>query len=272
MKVVHTLGVLIVVAVGGYWLGQSRTGPDHTLAANSAVTSGPNNLGSPVVPSDPIVGFSPAQIDLGQQPWGRSVLFELTFVNGSDREVGISGVETSCGCLVLDGDSYTGASVAPHTSLTIAVRLDVERTPGPIRRLVQLTTNEGTPPFTANVDVDVVPTYSFSPDSVDFGHVDLESPEPGPTALVAFASESFELDGEAVTDCDWFSADVVWQDDGTAALRLRVLSNRLPSGRSAGIVTIRTTDPLVPRAVLPVRVRGIQALAPVPRRVLLVGG
>jgi len=246
-------------------LGCGRNQPRKLQASTSpepdALTSA-NGLES--------VGFDPQEIDLGQQLWGRTVPVTLMFVNGAERGLRVSEVAASCGCLVLDKDLYKATGIPAHGSLTIEADLEVGLSLGTLRRAVEITTDEGAQ-FTGVIVAEVVPTYCFSPELVDFGRVGTESAEAGTTAVVAFESDFVQIEGQPVPDCPWLEAEIVPQGEHAREIRLRVLAERLPFDRSVAHVTVYTTDAFVPRRVLQVRATGVQDLAPVPRRVVLMG-
>ena len=116
-----------------------------------------------------------------------------------------------------------------------------------------------------------MPTYQVSLGLVDFGDIDiLDDNSEEKREIVTFSSETVELSGPVVTDCDWLAATVT-QRSGSLDILLTVLREQLAVGPSHGTLTIPTTDGVRPEFVVRVIVRGVMRIMPYPSEVFLFG-
>ncbi len=106
---------------------------------------------------------------------------------------------------------------------------------------------------------------------VDFGDIDiLDDNAQKSREILTFTSETVELSGPVVIDCDWLAATVA-QRSGSVDILLSVVRERLSVGRSHGTVTIPTTDGVRPEFPVRVIVRGVMSIIPYPSEVFLFG-
>lgn len=133
----------------------------------SPTKSGGGGIHSPVplaAFAEKIVGFVPARIDLGTQPWASVLPLELEFVNGGDSPVVISSISTTCNCAVFDSAAMSGRSVAPGETLQVSGSLETGSHAGALARSVTLTTNDQRQ-FVATLFVEVTGSWAVSADS-----------------------------------------------------------------------------------------------------------
>lgn len=135
-------------------------------------------------------------------------------------------------------EQYAGAIVAAGASLSLPGELDLGSQPGTVHRNVDVLLQDGR---SAHADIvsDVFPTYTVSPDRVEFGRIeDLTRPEP---IVISFRSET----GARLLRV---SADVPWLLLGLRRLNYcyEVVAaldpDLLPSGHSHGRIILHSDD------------------------------
>jgi hypothetical protein len=216
------------------------------------------------------VGFEPAQIDLGDQLWAQVVPVTLTFVNRGTSGLTIESAHSSCDCTVIEGGAFQGRAVTPGESLPVDVKLDTQKSPGLKARRIDLTAASGVR-YSAVIRVNVVGTWSITPDALDFGEVVLDDGEDDPRATVLYESDTDNLLDISTSGAAWIEVQPNPADQGRIEILVRLVKARLAAGQNSASLVVGTDCALKPSAVVFLKARGVHELAISPTQVLLVG-
>lgn len=220
--------------------------------------------------STPPVAFDPAEIDLGNVPWNKSVDVSLRLVNKAAEATTISRVASSCGCMAVDAERYVDSPLGSGESREIVARLNTEKTPGPKVRSVSATLADGTV-RTATIRVNVIGTWTVSADRVEFPDVWLDaSPRPEINdQIVEFRSESDSLSAVGPPTVPWLEAHVDHAAPQFAEIVFRVKPEFVQPGINSTMVILRTTCSEKPDSTIHVRVVGLRSVNVIPERLFL---
>ncbi len=216
-------------------------------------------------PVDPI-GFRPAIIDLGRQPWHSTAGFMAEFVNGGPTPVTIAGLHASCGCTGINPANYVEKTVAPGESIEISGTLDIGNRLGKRTSEVELLLADGTVYF-LQITYDGYPTYTFRPARLTFSGVQLDGDQ-APFGTILFSSPSVDV-LSVESDDTWLRTTRRKRGSGETEIVITLSLEDLKHGKQFGKVTVLTDDPYRPRFVIPVMAEGTAALRPVPAYLLL---
>lgn len=218
-----------------------------------------------------LVGFDPADIDLGDHLWDEVVPFQLKFINRGAEALTVSSVTASCGCTVIGGDVAAGDTVAPGQALDLSGTLNTQKTAGTKRRVVTLVAASGAQ-YSATLTVNIHGTYELAPDVLDFGEVDLEAPSSAdPNLVFSFTSIADSLEGSPTPKVPWLESKVVEAAPGKTVILVALRRDQLAPGLNTGTVCVQTTSKVKPAACVYVRARTVRALTATPEHVFLVG-
>jgi hypothetical protein len=195
-------GVIVAAVAGAYVYGRFH-GADRSSA--QAEQGG-------------YAGFEPAQIDLGDQLWAQVVPVALTFVNRGASPITIESAQSSCDCTVIEGGVFRGRRVTPGESLPVEVKLDTQKSPGLKARRIDLTAASGAR-YSAVIRVNVVGTWSITPDALDFGEVVLDDAEEDPHATVLYESATDNLLDVSTSGAAWTEAQPIPTDHDGIGIR-----------------------------------------------------
>jgi len=241
MAVRQGLAVLVLLIAGG------------TVYFLSDADSAPASRGQ--------TGFVNASIDLGRHFWKAEVPFELEFVNHSPSAVDIAEIKSSCDCTVIDKEKFPTQSVAPGATLSIPGTLHAGTRPGEKKRTITLVSASGAT-FTAELHIEVAPSYTLSRGVVKFAVLDDEPV----VEEVRFESDVSQMIGQPISDSPWLTAET----DGDL-IRLTVDPSLVPpTGRSMAHVSIQTHDVHVPVVTLPVAVSKLSDINVYPPRLFVI--
>jgi hypothetical protein len=249
------VGLLIAAAAGAYVYGRFSPNNNKTITETQVAA---------------FVGFEPAQIDLGDQPWAQVIPVQLMFVNRAASPIVIESAESSCDCTVIENNAYRGRAVSAGESLGLDVKLDTQKSPGPKARRVDLTTASGAR-YSAVIRVNVQGTWSLTPDTIDFGDVVLDDGEDGPTGVVVFESDADELKDVSAAGAPWLVVSTAPADAGRVAISLRVAKALLATGQNSASVVVETSCAVKANAAVYVKARAVHELSTAPAQVTLVG-
>ncbi|MFQ5422818.1 MAG: DUF1573 domain-containing protein [Phycisphaerae bacterium] len=248
------LAAFVVMTFGAFYLGLRSPGAVPVVVAR--------------VHSAPAVSLDPTELDFGPQPWGIEIPFHMTLRNATNDPITIERTETSCACTVVN-KGHAGRVVGPSETVVFDLTLETRYRPGEKMETFTVTPAGGDP-LTCRLRVDVTPTYRVEPDDLDFGDVAMAG-DAEPSRLLTFVSHAGRrIVGVPEADAAWLRAAVADRPDHTEIL-VRVLGNRLPPGVSTASLVITTNDPARPQTSVYVTARGVQALAPDPPHVFLMG-
>ena len=209
-------------------------------------------------------GFEPGVVNLGRIPSNTRASFILAFTNRSDHALRFSEVRTSCGCAVVDRDSFLAQVVPPAGVIELQGSIDAGVAAGELERTVTATDEHGQA-YAAMLRLEVAATYRFTPRVVNLGK---RSSTDGTIATsILFQSDTCKLIGAVLSDSDWLSATL----DGDQVV-VAVDTSRLPAGMSIGRVTVRTDDMYLPSFSVPVSVSKTSAIILTPSHVFLLNG
>jgi hypothetical protein len=222
--------------------------------------------------ADDFVGFEPAEIDLGEQPWGEVIPVEFTFVNLGTEHVVIESLESCCGFAIVPENEreWEGRVVEPSETVALLANLHTQTRTGPRTRSITAVSDSGER-YTARVEVDVQGTWSIEPDTLDFGNVYLDGESEPDPLLVTFASQSDVFLGVEVPDAPWLDCLVAERGEGVTELLFPMNRRELAPGVSTASVVVKTDNPVKPAGVVYVRARGAYRLVACPSEVFLVG-
>jgi len=219
------------------------------------------------------VGFEPAEIDLGDVPWARTIPFRLVLVNRAKESFTVVSAQSTCDCTVIDQRSYEGRIVNAGDSLPIDLTIDTQKNPGRKLRRVEVTASTGRT-YSASVMLNVVGTWSVQPDTIDFGDVLLDGSEAPEDRLAAYDSPADELLEVSAPGVAWLECYAAPRGEGEAQaheILFRVLKERLPPGSNNATIVVRTSNTIKSTAAIYVKARGTYQLISRPFEIHLVG-
>lgn len=216
------------------------------------------------------VGFQAAEIQLGDQLWGRSIALQLRFLNDSAQALTIDSVKSCCGCAIVEVASYEGQILAPGEALPVDVVLSTGHNPGQKKRAVHLDLTSGQR-HTAAIHLNVYGTWKVTPEVLDLGELPFEQPPQYVERLVVFESRADELVEVSAPALPWIQCHVAKRAGSRRDILVRILKSELPAGQNSVSVVVRTSNAVKPAGVIFVRARGVHELASVPAPVVIVG-
>lgn len=227
---------------------------------------------SPAAFVENVVGFVPARIDLGTQPWASVLPLELEFINGGESPLTIASISTSCNCAVFDSAAMEGRLVAPGETLQVSGSLETSLHAGTLARSVPLTTKDERQ-FVATLFVEVTGSWAISADSVNFGDVVCGPAADAPTMQsIVFTPSGDDLKESPSADVDWVEVSTTGLESGATRIDLRVRSELLRPGIRTGQLIVRTSSAIRPECSIYLRARGVASLLAMPTPVFLEPG
>jgi len=176
------VGIAVILVGVAYWFGLSRQQQGQPTARPTAEQPRMSERAKP--------GFEPARVDLGSRLWGSTVPVDLAFLNPTSDPITIQKIVSSCDCVVVDRDELSGSVVEPGQVLQMGASIDTGEHPGSFIRTVTLTSDTGQE-WRVALALEVVGSWTLSPDRLDFGEVRLGMPG------VEFVEESLTFDSES---------------------------------------------------------------------------
>lgn len=212
--------------------------------------------------------FVPQQLELGELPWDAQVPIQLLLSNGSSEPVTVALVKSSCGCTILDTESYVGVQIAPGDVLPIEGTLDVGGALGSHSRKIDVLLESGEL-HTAFIVYSTFATYAYSPRQLDLGRIDLDAGADDLTARVLFTSPVVSLVEAPITDSAWLEAGLHDRGNGEVEILVNLIRRNLSHGRNVGRVTLRTDDGTRPEFSVFVRCEAFSELRALPSHLIL---
>jgi hypothetical protein len=123
----------------------------------------------------------------------------------------------------------------------------------------------------ATVSVNVLGTWSLTPDTADFGDVVVDADDDVPAQRVLFQSDVNELLGVHCADAPWLRYQVVQRPVGRE-IEIHVDKSILPLGWVSTSLVITSSSEVKPTGVVYVKAKGIHQLTAVPGSLALASG
>lgn len=219
-------------------------------------------------------GFSPAIVDVGDQPWFVEVPITLSFQNLTSVGRKIVSVRSSCGCILLEKHRIVGQDILPNETLAIQVTLDIGEAAGQFEREVRIDLDDGQSAI-CMIRFKTVPTYSLSPMEVNFGKVDLSLGQLGMfVKSITFSSNTSIIVDPPISDSNWIKCSKLEQNnpDGDTLIFFALDPELMPHGEQHGRVRLHVADTFRPYIDVPVKAYGTAYLKPVPGHVFASPG
>lgn len=248
--------VALLLCRGG---GAEAVGPPPGNAAVLASTSESRRTAAETV------SFAPTLVDLGRYPWYSRAPFVSTLKNDSRDGVRISAVTVSCGCVGVDRGVLQGKELLPGESVEVAGFLENNGNIGVLEQRIDVLFENGSI-RTLTIVENSYPTYTISPQKLDFDEVEVADPDTEPSGTLTFQSDYARLLG-AESDSPWLDVGVI--DGSPARVIARLVLDSLPQGRNTGHIILNTDDPARPKYSVTCNVSAMQELRPIPGQVFL---
>lgn len=214
--------------------------------------------------------FEPNFVDLGEQPWATRLPVPLTIVNATGDAVTIASARSSCGCTVLDETALAGRVLQPDERLAFVASLDTRATTGEKHRAVTVTLDSGAA-ATAHIRVTVAGTWSVSPETIDFGEVDLSATDLQPLEqLLNVPSDTDRLIEASAGATRWLQCIPGPARPTGGSVLVRLLPDKLPQGVNSATLRVQTDCAVKPEVAIFVRAIGTRALTPTVGHVFLL--
>lgn len=153
---------------------------------------------------DKRTGFEPSHVDVGRLPWHSTTPFSSVFINNRNEAAIIAALKSSCSCTILDRKLYVGKVIEPGGSIEISGELDVGRFLGNRKNELELMLTNGAI-YVLTLEHEGYPTYTYEPEMLDFGEVDLDSAD-AYIRRITFTSQTARITHEIKTDSSWLKA------------------------------------------------------------------
>ena len=199
---------------------------------------------------------------------GKVLNYEFTLRNDGDQTLAIADLKPTCYCT---SAKTTLWDIPAGGSAKIQVRIDPSDFVGPIKKGVEIVTNDPQSP-TLLVDVDIVvrPGVAVVPPELDFGRVGADGSESALQFQVKVPRERKLEITEVSTTVAFLKAEfepLELEERSGATVYVDVLAGA-PPGSFEGRVVLHTTDKALPTIEVPVRGRGPGGLHAAPERVV----
>lgn len=217
---------------------------------------------------DKRTGFEPAHVDVGRLPWHSTAPFASTFVNNRKEAAIIAALKSSCSCTILDRKLYVGKVIEPGESIEISGELNVGRLLGNRTNELELMLTNGAI-YVLTLEHEGYPTYTYEPEMLDFGEVDLDSAD-ACVSQITFTSQTAKITSEIKTDSSWLKASYRQSGEEDATIFMQIDRRYLPHGSNYAMVTITTDDLYKPEFSVRVKATGVAAIRAVPGHLFLM--
>lgn len=213
--------------------------------------------------------FSPPEINLGDELWGQVIPIELSLQNHGNEPLTIADAKSSCGCAVLEKDSYQNRVVEAGGVLKVNLNLDTKNSTGRKQRTVTLISSAGDE-FTATILLNVTGTWRVAPEYVNFDEVTVGARKAAITQVATFESDSDELLDISIESAPWLECRRGEQTDNRTELVVQVLPEMLERGKNFGTIQLKTSSEVKPTASIVVTVIGVYELTAKPDPIVML--
>jgi hypothetical protein len=223
-------------------------------------------------PASEPIGFTSDSIDLGEAPWHTAAPFELRFYNGTERQLTVASIESSCGCTVLEVPASEQPVIPGKSALLIPGVLHTRGETGSKEYKVRVVTREAGE-YTCSLVIDVFGTYKVEPREIDFGKVRRGAlPNTGSVREFVFESSIDEVVSDPTADVDWIRCRRAATCEASVRYEVMIDPTRLRFGLQTGTLCLETSNPDCASACVRVRVLVIRELTAVPEEIYLSPG
>lgn len=215
-----------------------------------------------------LVRIDPAEVDLGQVPWGTNSSHRVMLTNEAPHAIRVRAVEATCGCTTLNDAALTQSEIAPGASVPIEFNFRAGTIPGPKDSTIRVVLADGTQVM-VDVSADIVGTWSVTPDRLDFATVSISGQAEKIVQTLEYSSDAHELVDVRVSGGGWLRVLEAPRGQRAGTIRLELDPARAHVGPNVTSLIVETRCDAKRAGAIPVRVKGLAPVVASASRVFL---